>query len=111
MNYQEVYDKVRKHLLNQNNKAIDSSTSKCVYLDHETGNKCAIGCLIPEGKYKPEFEGCSPSFILQDFEEFDDIKGYFLDGLQAIHDKIKPERWEFRLNEFAEQNNLEVHEG
>lgn len=46
---QEIYDHVVRHLLTQNEKSLSGNT--CMYRDEE-GNKCAVGCLIPDDVYK-----------------------------------------------------------
>src|SRR5258706_1958080 len=65
MTNQELFDKVKNHLLSQNAQSIAYRTPQtyhvvkyCVY-KNENGLKCAIGCLIPDEKYSPEFEGVS----------------------------------------------------
>jgi len=58
MNAQEIFDVVAVHLVTQGTRAIDDH-GNCRYWDQETGRKCAIGCLIPENIYDPDFEGNS----------------------------------------------------
>lgn len=56
----EVSEKIRDHLTQQRARAtFDSRGGSCRYYDPSTGNKCAVGCLIPEGKYHPEMEGAA----------------------------------------------------
>lgn len=55
----EVSEKIRDHLTQQRARATyDSIGGSCRYLDPR-GNKCAVGCLIPEGKYDASFEGAT----------------------------------------------------
>lgn len=49
------FDIVKKHLLTQNKQSVEEFSGKCRYRGGE-GLKCAIGCLIPDDMYKPEFE-------------------------------------------------------
>lgn len=62
---QEVFDHVVNHFRRQGRPAIhplwapDSDAyARCVYRTAD-GNKCAVGCLIPDEKYDPSFEGQS----------------------------------------------------
>jgi hypothetical protein len=53
MNTQEIFDKVAKHLLTQNAKSGDGSN----YLYRgPNGMMCAVGCLIDDKAYRPDFE-------------------------------------------------------
>lgn len=53
----EVSEKIRDHLTQQKARAVsDASGGSCMYLDPR-GNKCAVGCLIPEDQYDGAFEG------------------------------------------------------
>lgn len=59
MDRQGIFDKVVKHLLTQNRKAqADTMMGRtmCMYLTPD-GNKCAIGCLIPDGHPGQSQEG------------------------------------------------------
>ena len=55
MNRQEIFDKIYLHLIEQGRKSIDSD-GQCMYRSPD-GDKCAIGCLIPDELYTPELEG------------------------------------------------------
>lgn len=52
---QEIFNKVRDHLLKQGKRAMRGSRG-CAYRT-PTGLKCAAGCLILDEFYRPEFEG------------------------------------------------------
>lgn len=54
---QDVYAKVRKHLMKQNKPAINNLLS-CEYRT-ENGLKCAVGCLIKDKFYNKNIEGCA----------------------------------------------------
>lgn len=116
MTKQEIYDKVKNHLLTQNKKSAkaakfgEEDSFQCQYR-HE-GLKCAIGCLIPDELYKPEMESklvCtlrrefSCNFLLPSDEK---EGGDFLRGLQYIHDDYEPKEWKLRLNLFSKEWNL-----
>ncbi len=56
---QELFDKVSKHLLTQGERAVTASSGAglvCCYRT-EDGLMCAVGCLIDDKYYHPEFEG------------------------------------------------------
>lgn len=117
MNRQEVYNRVKAHLLTQNKKSMWNSA--CAYRG-EDGMKCAIGCLIKDEFYKPSMEGKGPadtlvlaalnasgveaSRVTQPGNNDSDIS--FLDNLQVIHDIHKPRYWEVELTSFANFYNL-----
>lgn len=89
MNRQQIFDTVVSKLLIQGQNSVDEVV--CRYRGPE-GRKCAIGHLIPDELYNPDFETRSIDMILEDeklsknlpswmFEEKD-----FLYRLQAMHD-------------------------
>lgn len=53
----EVSEKIRDHLTQQRARATFESTGGSCCYRAPNGNKCAVGCLIPDGQYDPEFEG------------------------------------------------------
>lgn len=114
MTKKEIFEKVRTHLLAQNEKSYmkDVAYSKCRYRTDD-GLKCAIGCLIPNEKYDFKFETTSfielflnqLKFLLpEDLEEPDGVM--FLRNLQVIHDAYSPSEWTDRLEKFREENKL-----
>lgn len=73
---------------NNGSKAINPITGACVYLASD-GNKCAVGCFIPDG-HKAQCEGeVSATFLVKKYPE---LKTLFplpregMDALQCIHD-------------------------
>ncbi len=106
MTKQETFDIVARHLLTQNAKAgyadpDEPSRFRCAYRG-EGGLKCAIGVLIPDEKYDPDFDaGCwsacsdrvgSVLFSLGHDPEF-------CASLQNIHDNRAPEEWAQELKD------------
>jgi len=98
MNRQEIFDKVKKHLLTQGKRAVNAM-GKCKYrIFDENGEviaKCAIGALIPDEIYVPSMEGTTFHWINLYYRDKildylglsstdDDVK--FLNALQAVHD-------------------------
>ena len=99
MNKQDIYDKVRAHLLSMDAPATRASAltgggESCLYLDPDTGRKCAIGCLIPDGHPGQGFLGDVLS-LMDEYPDLadlwgvsfdDDEDGQFLYQLQRVHD-------------------------
>jgi hypothetical protein len=102
---QEGFDKVTRHLLTQGRWAQDDD-GDCMYLN-EWGLRCAIGCLIPEGIYKPHMEHMTPCGLVAD--GIVDPLGMtvkMLNKLQQIHDRFEPKTWRRKLRYFATQNGF-----
>lgn len=108
MTRQQIFTKVKNHLLSQNAKAMGKYAT-CMYRTVE-GLKCAVGCLIPDDVYDPKIEyktvnnlcdGMVGSFtFLKDFDK------NFLRRLQVIHDNVDVKDWEKELKAFATLENL-----
>ena len=104
---QEIFDTVAKHLLTQKKRS-DGPMQNCLYRS-KSGLKCAIGCLIPDEKYSPSFEGMSirqldKTKVLP--AAYQGVSLAFLGGLQRLHDAYPPSTWNTRLYLFAALNNL-----
>lgn len=91
---------------------MESSTATCAYRGKE-GKKCAIGALIKDEFYNPEFEGHAfgNHTTVQAVErslgtEITVGDESFLRRLQRLHDGVSPSQWEQHLKEFATKNNL-----
>jgi hypothetical protein len=110
---QEIYDKVKAHLLAQGRPAVDASGT-CRFRD-EAGRRCAIGALFPED-HPILRENGGALVAIRKLEELwgillDDEATRFLFGLQDIHDGVisdignvfsgVPERWAHGLSSFA----------
>lgn len=117
---QEMYNRVKYHLLTQNQKAtVSKYNATCAYRT-ETGLKCAIGALIPEDKYLPGMERlgsvrCNDLVKKVLIEEFDlsglseDDQAVFMgraSRLQSIHDGLACETWPSSLYQFTTENKL-----
>ena len=107
MTNQELYTKVRNHLLKQNAKAM---LDGCAYRG-EGGFKCAIGCLIPDSLYKESFEDNNvthPSVVLAAglYPENLDLAR----DLQFVHDLYPPIEWQLKLDGVADQYKLKVED-
>ncbi|WP_067586497.1 hypothetical protein [Endozoicomonas ascidiicola] len=129
MTPREIFNKVSKHLLQQNTAArgVYQGKIQCVYHAPE-GKKCAIGCLIDPKHYQPQLEGQSISNALMvdknNVEDYSDRKALWLknaladsgvtvnsdniqllEDLQVIHDSVPPTMWEARLNTLENELN------
>lgn len=110
---QEIYDKVKAHLLTQNAKSYDVENNMCMYR-HPDGLKCAIGVLIPDDAYTPDMEGHTvaamalyddlwdmfPSFLRETFISS------LLSDLQLVHDANDVDQWPAALARVAKAHNL-----
>ena len=99
---QELFNRVKTHLLNQGERANsdvqNAGIYECVY-HSSSGLKCAIGCLITDEVYRPSLEGVD----LTDRELWDalldsgiDMGGKtlsILQMLQNVHDSNEPSDW------------------
>lgn len=129
---QRMFDTVYRHLLTQHVRSQDEH-DKCMYRN-PAGLKCALGCLIPDESYRPEFEGLRPTARLRrqidevqadevqakdrvsaSHEMYDVIDSIYpgitprlIVKLQKIHDYTPTARWRSELVDFAETHNLTV---
>jgi hypothetical protein len=115
-NKQEVFDKVKAHLLAQMATSVTTRADApggemCAYRG-KNGTKCALGTLIPDDKYDPSLEGCGPydnNVIVAMGYEPSDLLGSdrkFLIKLQEIHDCHRPSEWAEELKLLASGTGL-----
>jgi hypothetical protein len=113
---QTVFNKIVKHLRQQGRKSkiylkehLESIPgTNCAYRGKD-GLKCAIGCLIPNRKYKPTMEGQSPREVLRHAgisARYKYVDDGLLRDLQSIHDDYHPVAWEKAFREIAIQYEL-----
>ena len=86
---QEVFDIVVNHLVTQRRPAY-TDLSGCMYRAPD-GLRCAVGALIPDNLYDPEFEGSTADSVIQnlfneDLADWREHKGLLL-ALQEVHDE------------------------
>lgn len=114
---QEVFDKVARHLLTQGCRSISGG---CAYRG-EGGRKCAIGCLIEDNLYDPDFEGVAVN-VFPPGKEYcryktalalrtvlaNNVTDNFnlLSRLQQVHDQSSPCEWKYVLRTVANQLSL-----
>ena len=109
---QMVYDRVKKHLLDQNVRSVDG-TGRCMYRGPE-GRMCALGCLIPDSRYAPSLEAFGSPYSSEiqmaifgrPTTNLGGAMMRLLKYLQAIHDYSFPSRWEDQLHGVACQEGL-----
>lgn len=87
---QEAFDIALNGILQQGGPSLDKENVNCMYRSHQ-GRKCAIGWLIPDDKYNPDFEkkGIFNDIVSNTMRElgYNDIN--FLTNLQHCHDCCK----------------------
>jgi len=107
---QEIFDIVARHLLTQNKKAVNDK-GECVYRG-KNGCKCAAGCLIPDDKYDPSFEGFGWSLGLQTknaaLQDLVEAIGHYalIRKLQLVHDQDAVDSWPDKLRGVATDYKL-----
>ena len=110
-NLEKIYTTVRHHLLTQGRRSeriFKDGTSACLYR-HPNGDRCAIGCLIPDDAYSADIEGAAIDCTkVQDRLPFsvDGRAVAFLDRLQLIHDYEEPDHWENELERLARRYGI-----
>ena len=105
MDNQEVYDKVKAHLLSQNRKSLDAN-GECSYRG-DNGAMCAVGVLIPDDMYHASMEGNScTSGNLSEALVYLGIDQFFAKELQRLHDNVSIDIWPTALERIAESYSL-----
>lgn len=119
---QEIFNKVRTHLLTQREPAIDYETDHCMYRTERQGIdgshtlKCAVGCLIADKLYREEMEDRGVQELFRKFRTEMKQSGLgeesvpLLGALQLVHDARDVEYWDEELGEVAEKYGLKVEE-
>lgn len=120
MTPQEIFTKVKAHLLKQNARSMAHVTVDgdaaldCAYRG-DNGTMCAVGCLIPDQLYRRSLEGWSvdkaPVFGVLVTAGVLTLQGgkslQLLRDLQAVHDKAPINEWPDHLAVVARKFNLE----
>lgn len=106
---QKIFNKVAKHLLTQ--MEVSGIPDSCLYRD-PNGLKCAVGCLIPDGEYKAEFENkaiLNIPYLVEVVAKNDKEIIWLLRDLQIIHDHNDgPKEWVAELVQVANRYNLSI---
>lgn len=106
---QETFDTVVAHLRKQGRAAV-SAAGACRYRSDE-GDKCAVGCLIPDERYRPLFEGkrVDPDDPSDHLTILLTELGHSLSlcqSLQHVHDRMNPSHWEKGFRIVARDHHL-----
>jgi hypothetical protein len=109
----DVFNYVKEHLLNQNQRSLDPWSLQCQYRSQTEDGKvlmCAVGCLIDEDLYSEKIENLSAS----NEDVMKAIRGSIttwkvnsdmLGELQNIHDEYEPDSWSLKLEYFESYFN------
>jgi len=109
----DVFQYVKAHLLNQNERSLDPWSLQCQYRSQKEDGKvlmCAVGCLIDEDLYSEKIENLSASNqdvmraisgSIINWKVNDDM----LNELQHIHDEYEHDEWGLKLDYFESYFN------
>lgn len=113
LNLQQIFDKVWIGLKSQG--FYQSLEEKSCCYRGEGGRKCAVGWLIPDDKYDPNWENTTSEYLFIEVPGFDQIVGVddivkgHLNELQRIHDcNNTPESMKHALTNFAYRYGLTI---
>jgi hypothetical protein len=109
MTDQELFDKVKNHLLTQSAKSEDV-LGQCLYRG-PNGLRCAVGVVIDDNWYSTDLEGkgaYNPKItsLLRNNLKFTFNQVTILKRLQIIHDERQVKNWPFELKKAALDFNL-----
>lgn len=101
---EELFMTVAARLLKQGARSMSGPVGKqtCVYRG-EHGMKCAVGLVIPDELYDPDFEGSTADELLG----WDHKHRGLLGDLQQVHDWGNPDNWRSRLTHLAVKNGFD----
>lgn len=112
---QEIFTKVKTHLLRQKRKSNSWMSGVCAYRGVNR-TKCAVGCLIPDEQYRPDIEGLgitdarfTPGLLQKVLNASGIASEDFplLRELQILHDSKDPNDWPEALKVIAATYDLE----
>ena len=115
---QEIFTKVRNHLLSQNMKSRKydhvNDEPMCMYRNG-AGMMCAVGCLITDAAYDVSLEGVgahepevSQMLINSGIDMNDENTANLVCSLQLMHDNTDVNKWSARLIDIAGSYGLIV---
>jgi hypothetical protein len=114
MNKQEVFNKVRDHMLKQNERSTND-TGHCAYRG-DNGMMCAAGCLIPDELYNDKMDidgGVSWGSVCLRYPKVESTISTdpnvhsLISHLQGTHDSVSVERWPEALKNVALEHGLQ----
>ena len=108
MSVREIFYKVEKHLLKQNERSYDKGLARGCRYRNDQGLTCAVGCLMTDDMYEASFEGESvrdkyvtealtPIIGVNKAKKEDKLE--LLSKLQQIHDSTSVGNWDIKLRE------------
>lgn len=117
MNKQEVFKIVADHLMKQKEKSevkLDEAHSylSCAYRG-TNGKSCAVGCLIKDEFYHPDFENMRVSAesvqdaLINSIGTLTAGVLLLLSNLQQVHDSKEVVDWQRALENLARQHNID----
>ena len=115
MSVREIFNKVEKHLLKQNERSYDKGLARGCRYRNDQGLTCAVGCLMTDDMYEPTFEGESvrdkyvtealtPIIGVNKVKKEDKLE--LLSRLQKIHDASSVVDWAIELCELKLDFNI-----
>jgi len=112
MKLQTIFNRVKKHLLKQNEKAMVDTLTGCKYRVPNSKLKCGVGCLIKKKYYSEILEGNTPDDIRVigavcaslGLNDKSPVLESFLYDMQKIHDKSAVTNWKPLLKKYEEDN-------
>ena len=114
MTDQEAFTIMVQHLRKQGCQAVNSE-GECLYLDRETGNKCAVGALLPEDTPNEILDATDGiSALIQTYKllgiepPFAGVRSELLAKMQHVHDLYSPDSWEDQFGRVAAWFDLTV---
>jgi hypothetical protein len=106
MTNQELFSRVRNHLLTQQHKSLDAF-GDCMYRGPD-GLQCAIGCLIPDEKYDRDFEQRRvTNTTIREAAGITSDQTDLAISLQNVHDGYSVDEWPDALQKVAVNYGLE----
>lgn len=107
MTNQEAFDTMVRHLRKQGRKSQDDERQTCLYRG-PNGLKCAVGALIPDEEYRPEWDekGMSASKIVKCCHALQGVDSNLLSIMQTIHDHCSITNWEAHFKSTASNYGL-----
>jgi len=107
MTIQELFSRVRAHLLSQGRKSTSVGGDVCLYRG-EGNLRCAIGCLIPDEMYSTDLEGkLADAEIILNLCGLEPDQAGLAFSLQSAHDHALVCQWPAKLAEVARVFGLE----
>lgn len=103
---QRLFNKVSRHLLTQNKKALNGD--ECICWDFATNRRCAVGSLLPISFYKKEGDKTGSRVLFLCGIEYCTVESNLMGVLQNCHDTVKPSRWPSALRRIARDAGLKI---